>query len=112
MHPNTLGYLRRQRDTLGRYILPANPQTGLIDKIWDCSYVVNTKIPPNYVLVFDTSQAVLAFTREAMHIAMNPYGDAAWSQNYVVFRAECRVALGIPRPRAINIVEGFPGSGS
>jgi aryl-alcohol dehydrogenase-like predicted oxidoreductase len=50
--------------------------------------------------------------RQSMVIAVNPYGTNEWQQNYITFRAEERIAVGLARPKALNIVTGFPGAGS
>jgi len=112
MHPNTLGYLKRQKTTLGNYILNPDPTTGLVDTIWDCKVVTNSYVPMAYVIVFDATQAILGWTRQAMTVMLNPWGSPMWQENYVSFRAEERIAVGYPRPTAINLVTGFPGTGS
>ena len=109
LHPNTLGYLKRQKSSLNTYLLNPNPQTGNVDKIWNMDVIQNSKIPMNYAIVWDSSQAILGWTRQALTVATNPYATAAWSNNYLIFRAEERIAVGYPRPTAINIVTGFPG---
>jgi hypothetical protein len=42
-------------------------------------------------------------------LEINAYGSGMWEQNYVSFRAEERVAIGVQRPTAVNIVTGFSG---
>ncbi len=112
MHPKTVGYLKRQKTTLGNYILNPDPTTGLVDTIWDAKVIQNSYIPTAYVIAFDSTQAILGWTRQALTIAINPWGSPMWQTNYISFRAEERIAIGIPRPTAVNIVSGFPGAGS
>jgi HK97 family phage major capsid protein len=112
LHPNSFGLLKRQKDTLNRYLLTASPQSGRVDTIWDMKVVQTTKLPPNYAIVFDSKVAILAFTRQALTIDMNMWSDTAWTNNQVLWRGEERIAVGYQNPKAINIVEGFPGSGS
>jgi Phage capsid family len=120
MHPQTLHYLRRQTDTLGRYLLiPAQEtvQNGDVNSIWNCRVIQNTYLAPNYVVVFDSQKpAILAWTREALRVEMNPYGSDPntnyWSQGAIGFRAEERIAIGYPFPKATCVVSGFPGAGS
>lgn len=112
LHPNTFGLLKRQKNTLNSYILVASPQSGLVDRIWDCRVVQSTKVPMNYAIVFDSKVAILGFTRQALTIDMNMYSDTAWTTNQIQWRAEERIAVGYQKPKAINIVEGFPGAGS
>ena len=115
MHPRTADYLARQVDTLGRYLLQSDTetaQTGRVSSIWNCDVIQNTWVPMNYVIVWDSSQAIMGWTRQALTVAMNPWGDTEWSQNFISFRAEERIAVGIPRPTAVCLVSGFPGAGS
>jgi len=43
-------------------------------------------------------------------LEINGYGDTEWQQNFVSFRAEERIAIGVQRPTAINIVTGLEAS--
>jgi Phage capsid family len=112
LHPSTLGYLKRQKTTLGSYVLSGDPKTGLVDSIWDLKIVESTKLPMNYAIVFDSTVAILGFTRQALTVEMNMWSDTAWTTNQVLWRAEERIAVAYQKPKAINIVTGFPGAGS
>ncbi len=111
-HPTTAAYAKTRKDSLGRYLLTPDPQTGAVNSVWNLKSVENTKIAEGTALVIDTSQAVLAWTRQSLTVDMNPYGGDAWAHNYVTFRAESRQALGITRPKAICVVTGLTDSGS
>jgi Phage capsid family len=112
MHPATFGYLKRQKSTLNTYILQQNVQTGQVDSIWGCKPVINSYIPLDLVIVWDSTQAIYGWTRQALTVMLNPWGSPMWQTNFVSFRAEERIAVGYPRPTAINLVTGFPSSGS
>ncbi|MGX9672656.1 phage major capsid protein [Mycobacterium sp. HM-7] len=107
MHPTTWTYLRSQKDSMGRYLLAADPATGQVDTIWGVRMVVNTYIPEGTALVFDTSKAVLAWTRQGMSLEINQNDTYSWQNNAVSFRCEERIAIGVQRPTAVNIVTGL-----
>ncbi|HXO51768.1 MAG TPA: hypothetical protein VN888_12215 [Mycobacterium sp.] len=61
-------------------------------------------------IVLDTTRAVLAWTRLGLSLEINSYGTNEFSQNYVTYRCEERIAIGVQRPTAINLVTGLPTS--
>ena len=110
LHPTTWNAIRRQKTTFDSYILSPDPSTGQVESIFGVAVVVNTFIPAGTALVFDTSQAVLAWTRLGMTMAVNPYGDTEWVNNLTSFRVEERIAIGVRRPTAVCTVTGLPTS--
>jgi capsid protein len=110
LSPTTWNTLRRQKSSFGTYLLSPDPSTGQVESIWGVKVVQNTMIPDGKALVFDTTQAVLAWTRMAMTIQVNYYGDTEWTQNLISFRAEERIAIGVRRPSAVCVVTGLPTS--
>jgi uncharacterized protein (TIGR03083 family) len=65
-------------------------------------------VPAGTGIVFDTSQAVLAWTRLGLTMGVNQFGDTEWTNNLVSFRVEERVAIGVRRPTAVCTVTGLP----
>jgi Phage capsid family len=109
MHANLWNSLRTAKDSYGRYLLAADPAHDALNTVWGVKVITNTKVPDGTAVVFDTSKAVLAWTRMGLALEINAYGSGMWEQNYVSFRAEERVAIGVQRPTAVNIVTGFSG---
>ena len=98
MHPTTWNAIRRQKTTFDSYILSPDPSTGQVESLWGVTVVVNTFIPAGTAIVFDTTQAVLAWTRLGLTMGVNQFGDTEWTNNLVSFRVEERVAIGVRRP--------------
>jgi HK97 family phage major capsid protein len=112
MNPTTWAALQLEKATNGLYLLnPTDPNAiGDLDNIFGVRVIVNTKIPAGDAIVLDTTQAVLAWTRLGLSLEINGYGTNEFSQNYVTYRAEERIAIGVQRPTAINLVTGLPTS--
>jgi hypothetical protein len=65
----------------------------------------------------DQSPARLARVQQAVNARQQGGGQTSdsagtnlWTQNAISFRCEERVALGVARPTAVNIVTGLPSS--
>ena len=110
LHPSTWNSIRRQKTTFNSYILSPDPSTGQVESIFGVPVVVNTFIPAGTAIIFDTSQAVLAWTRLGLTMQVNQFGDTEWTNNLVSFRVEERIAIGVRRPSAICTVTGLPTS--
>ncbi len=112
MHPTTWADIQLQKSSGGLCLLnPTDPNAiGDLTSIFGVKVMQNTWIPAGTALVFDTSKAILAWTRQAMTLEVNQYGTNEFGENYCTFRVECREAIGIQYPTAINIVSGLPSS--
>ena len=114
-HPTTWSDLTLQKSTTGQYLLnPGDPNAlGDLDNVFGCRVITNTSCPAGTAVVLDT-QWVYAWTRRGLTIDVNAHGSDAntnyWTQNAVSFRCEERIALGVARPTAVNIVTGLPSS--
>jgi hypothetical protein len=132
-----MGTLRREKDSMGRYILdllagplaltadgsprvnrtPDDSNTfGIIPQETGTSLrkpsgrpdCETTQCPAGTTVVMSiTAGAAFGYTRLGMLLQYNPWGDAEWSQNYYTWRCEERIALTVPRPSSINIVTRF-----
>jgi Phage capsid family len=115
-HPTTWADLQLQKATTGAYLLnPSDPAAlGDLTSVFGCKVVTNTYCPAGTAVVLD-SNWVYAWTRQSLTLDINSYGVDAdgtnmWTQNAVSYRAEERVALGVARPTAVNVVTGLPSS--
>jgi HK97 family phage major capsid protein len=76
MRPTTWTHVKTQTDSAGRYLLNINAENvGDIDNVFGVPVVTNTKIPVATAIAFDTRIAVKAWTRMALELQSNPYGD-------------------------------------
>lgn len=112
MHPTTWADLQLQKSTTGLYLLdPTDPNAiGDLDNIFGVKVITNTYIPAGTAIVTDTSKSALAWTRHGLSLGINSWGGSEFTENYVTFRAEERIAIGVVRPTAISIVTGPPSS--
>jgi HK97 family phage major capsid protein len=107
MSPGTYSALRRLKDILGRFLLEDDIKQAGAATIWGVPVVQTTKIANGTVIVADSS-ALMGWTRMGLTVETNGYGDTEWTTNAVSFRCEERIALGVLRPKAVNIVTGIP----
>jgi capsid protein len=113
-HPTTWNYLRRQKDDLHRYLLSPLPSEDQVSSLWGLDIVQNTMIPVGTGIIFDSRLAVRFWTRQALSIEVNWFGDTEWRYNAVSYRCEERVCIGVQRPKALLVLTGLaditPGS--
>jgi HK97 family phage major capsid protein len=114
-HPTTWADLTLQKSTTGQYLLnPGDPAAlGDLNSVFGCKVITNTYVPAGTAIVADSSW-IYAWTRQSLQIDINQYGSDSstnyWTQNAVSFRCEERVAIGVARPTAVNLVTGLPSS--
>jgi HK97 family phage major capsid protein len=115
-HPTTWADLTLQKSTTGQYLLNPNDANALgdLNSVFGCKVITNTYCPAGTAIVAD-SEWIYAWTRRGLTVDVNAHGVDAdgtnmWTQNAVSFRCEERIALGVARPTAVNIVTGLPSS--
>jgi len=109
MNPTSWNSVKRQKSTIGTYLLDPNPATGVVDSLWGTKVVVNTWVPAGTAIVLDTNKSLVAWQRSSLVIETNMYGDG-WDNGYWQYRAWERIGLGVRWAAAINIVTGLPTS--
>lgn len=109
LNPRDWDYIRKLKNTLGSYILQnVEPnEIGGIDNIFGVRVATTTKMPRGSAMVMDSKIAVLAWIRLGMEILSSRFGDYAFQNNSLMYRAEERIAIGVQYPKAINIVTGL-----
>ncbi|WP_045380131.1 phage major capsid protein [Mycobacterium kyorinense] len=137
LHPSTWGALRREKDSMGRYLLApggptkfsadGSPVVGRPDDemdrgayipqgvypangdIWGVPVVETTQCPAGTGIVASIrAGGGVAWTRWGLMLQFNMFGDSQWANNTYSYRVEERIALTVPRPAALNIVTGLP----
>ncbi len=71
--------------------------------------VISPSVPQGFAIVADWNTAML-FVREAMTLSINYWGDALFSTNTYLMRAEIRAVAGFIRPQAFAIANLVSGS--
>ena len=114
LHPSTWAQLQLEKSSQGVYLLnPNDPNAiGDLDNVFGVKVIATTKIAAGTALIFDTSQAVTAWTRMGLRTDVNYYGNTEFNTNAVTFRIEERIAIGVQRPTAIAKVTGLGTAGS
>lgn len=109
LHPSTWAQLQLEKSSQGVYLLnPNDPNAiGDVDNVFGVKVVATTKIAVGTALIFDTTQAVVAWTRMGLRTDVNYFGNTEFNSNQVTFRVEERIAIGVPRPTAIAKVTGL-----
>ena len=138
MHPSTLGALRRDKDSEGRYIMdllagPLNltafgqPSSGgppndknpysvvpqgtpaASGSLWGAQISTTTQVPAGTAVVASIKAgAGIFWQRMGMTVFFNPW--SLMTSNEYFWVAESRVAYSCPRPAALNLVTGLPTS--
>jgi hypothetical protein len=115
-HPTTAANLQLQKTTTGAYLVnPSDPAAAPdVSSLFGCKLITNAYCPAGTLVACD-SQWIFAWTRQSFTLDINQYGTDSsgtnlWTQNAVSYRAEERIALGVARPTAVNILTGLPSS--
>jgi HK97 family phage major capsid protein len=109
IHPDTWSALRRIKDTLGRYLLSADPSLGEADSLWGVPVLQTTQITPGTGILLDTSKFGRAIIRGPIMIYIGWTNDD-FTRNIRRFVSEERVAMAVTRPSAINIITDLPST--
>lgn len=142
MHPTTYNEMRLKRDDNGRFLLDlfagplgitshgqpdrAMPSTdrnaysvipqgnpAISGSIWGVPVALTTQVPKGTGIVMSVKAGGGMFwTRLGMRLEFNMWASEYWGSNAYGFRVEERVSLSVPRPAALNILTGLPGSDS
>jgi HK97 family phage major capsid protein len=107
LHPSTWSAIRRTKDTLGRYLLSADPTTEEADSIWGLSVVVTTQCAPADGLLVDTTRYGRAVVREPLSMRIG-WANDDFVKNILRTVCEERLNNAIERPTAICKITGLP----
>jgi len=107
MHPSTRSKLRRQKDSMNRYLVNPDPTIDEADSLFGIPLVVTTTCPIGTVLAADARKAAMVYVRQGLSIETTPYNTDDFTHNLTRFRCEERLALATPRPAAMCIVTGL-----
>ncbi|MBT1001185.1 phage major capsid protein [Paenarthrobacter sp. DKR-5] len=103
IHPTTWGAIRREKDSYGRYLLGDPGQTAVSD-VWGIPIVLTTQIAAGTAVLANLQIAATAFIRQGITLEMSNSSGNDFSNGLVKVRASERLALGVQRPSAVNIL--------
>lgn len=107
LHPDDLADVVLSKDSAGNYI--AGPPTALsTTSLWGVPILPTTRIASGTGMVANMALATKAFMRETPRLEVNPFGGVdEWKANKTLIRAEERLSLTVPYPKAIVKVTGL-----
>lgn len=109
LHPDTWSALRRTKDSLGRYLLEAEPTADLANSVWGIDVLQTTQIAAGTGVLIDTQKFGRAVIRGPIIVFMGWMNDD-FVRNLRRFVSEERVAMACTRPAAVNIITELPTS--
>ena len=105
LNPVTRGLLRRQKDSMGRY-LAVDPAEGSLGKLWGVQLVVTTACPAGTAVLFNRGEFATLGIRDGLTVQTN-YNADDFRRNKLSLIAEVRELLAIVRPAAGIVVTGL-----
>ena len=106
IHPSTFSVIRRTKNTLGNYVL-GDPGQSTVNDVWGVPVLQTTQMPPGTVILANLEIGAQLFVREGITLSMTNSSDNDFTNGKVKVRATERLALGVSRPTAINVLTGF-----
>jgi HK97 family phage major capsid protein len=101
LHPGDWRYIRRTKDSTGRYIL-GDPQTIVMPNIWGAPVVETTQITKGtFLLGSGDEQCAIIRERQGVTVDLSTEDADNFTQNLVTVRVELRLALIVKRPAAL-----------
>jgi HK97 family phage major capsid protein len=107
VHPDSWSNMRRTKDTLGRYLLSADPALGEANSLWGVSVLQTTQITPGTGILLDSSKFGRAIVRGPIVVFIG-FANDDFTRNIRRFVSEERVQLAVNRPSAVNVITGLP----
>jgi len=106
INPSTWSAIRRTKNTLGNYIL-GDPGQTTVNDVWGVPVLQSTQMLPGTVVLANLEIGAQVFVREGITLSMTNSSDNDFTNGKVKVRATERLALGVSRPTAINVLTGF-----
>jgi HK97 family phage major capsid protein len=107
LNPSTWSGIRRTKDSLGRYLLSADPAEEEADSIWGIPVVVTTQCNAGDGLLVDTTKYGRAVIREPLSMRIG-WANDDFVRNVLRTVAETRLNNAIERPTAVLHITGLP----
>jgi len=106
INPSTWSAIRRSKNTLGNYIL-GDPGQVVVNDVWGVPVLQSTQMVPGTVVLANLEIGARVLVREGITLSMTNSSDNDFTNGRVKIRATERLALGVSRPTAINVLTGF-----
>jgi hypothetical protein len=106
INPSTWSAIRRTKDSYGRYLL-GDPGQSTVNDVWGVPVLQTTQMLPGTVVLANLQMGAQVFVREGITLSMTNSSDNDFTNGKVKVRATERLALGVSRPTAVNVLTGF-----
>jgi HK97 family phage major capsid protein len=107
LHPTDWGAAATVKATDGSY-LSGDPTAPGPATLWGTRVIITNRIAAGTGMVANLKEAAQVYVRERPRIDVAPFGgEAEFKANLILIRAEERLALACPRPKAIVKVTGL-----
>ena len=106
INPSTWSAIRRTKDSYGRYLL-GDPGQTTVNDVWGVPVLQTTQMVPGTVVLANLEIGAQVFVREGITLSMTNSSDDDFTNGKVKVRATERLALGVSRPTAVNVLTGF-----
>ncbi|TWE13256.1 phage major capsid protein [Rudaeicoccus suwonensis] len=106
VHPNTWSSTRREKDSMGRYLLNADPALNTLNSLWGIQVLATTTMPVGEALMFNGQAAAMAYIRQGITVETD-YGQHGFEFNQHTFRCEERFTVTVQRPAAMVAITGL-----
>lgn len=107
LHPTTWSAIRRSKDSLGRYLVQADPTQDQAESVWGVPVLTTTQIELGTGMMLDVSKFGRVFLREGLSLKAG-YANDDFTRNLWRFVAEERLVLAVERPAAVLELTGLP----
>ncbi|MGV0070707.1 phage major capsid protein [Mycobacterium colombiense] len=107
LHPITWSSIRRSKDSLGRYLVQADPTQDQAESVWGVPVLTTTQQELGVGLMLDTNKFGRVFVREGLSLQTG-FANDDFTRNLRRFVAEERLVLAIERPAAVLELTGLP----
>jgi HK97 family phage major capsid protein len=105
-HPSTWSAIRRVTNTLGNYMVSADPSTSEVNTAWGVPVLVSTAFTAGKFVLVDTSRYGRVVVRESL-VTRIGYSGSDFTENIIRFVSEERLTQTIERPQAICVISGL-----
>ncbi|MBZ4620503.1 phage major capsid protein [Mycobacterium avium subsp. hominissuis] len=109
LNPVTWSAIRRSKDSLGRYLVQADPTQDQAESVWGVPVLTTTQQEPGVGLMLDTTKFGRVFVRQGLSLETG-FANDDFVRNIRRFVAEERLVLAVERPPAVLELTGLPTS--
>jgi HK97 family phage major capsid protein len=109
LNPTTWSAIRRTKDTLGRYLVQADPTVDAPDSLWGVPVVTSTVCNVADGILVDTTKFGRAVVQEPLSMRIG-WANDDFTKNILRTVCEERLNLAVERPAAVCWIKNLPST--